>query len=311
MVAMIDLHCDTISQIIAKNETLLSNNQHFDLLRAKKAGVCLQVFALFSSSREKDSSLREILIQIDKFYCELEQNSDHVYQVLGGDDLQSLGQTGKLACLLHLEGAEAIGKDLGIFRQLCRMGLRSIGLTWNNSNQLAGGIAEGKNAAGLTFYGKKVLKEMEQAGILLDLSHISEQAFFEALEYYNKPVMVTHANARALCNHPRNLSDKQLKLLADNGGVVGLNQVSHFVKKEEASLEDFLNHMVYISELIGVKHLALGSDFDGTDNTVLSGVEAYASLEQSLYNRGFDRQEVEMILQENALRVMRGVLRAL
>ena len=311
MLQIIDLHCDTISEITASNEALLSNGRHFDLLRAKEAGICLQVFALFSSSREADSSLREILIQIDKFYQELEQNSSHVFQILGSNDLQRVDQTDKIACLLHLEGAEAVGNDLAIFRQLCRMGLRSIGLTWNYSNQLAGGIAEGGNAGGLTCQGKRILKEMEQSGILLDLSHISEEAFFEALECYNKPAMVTHANARAVCNHPRNLSDKQLKLLAENGGIIGLNQVAHFIKAGKATLEDFLNHAVYISDLIGVKHLALGSDFDGTDSLVLPGVEAYATLEQSLYNRGFLPQEVEMIFQQNALRVMKGVLNAL
>jgi membrane dipeptidase len=308
---IVDLHCDTISEITASDEALLSNGRHFDLLRAKEAGVSLQVFALFSSSREADSSLREILMQIDKFYQELEQNSSHVFQILGSNELQRVAQTDKIACLLHLEGAEAVGNDLAVFRQLCRMGLRSIGLTWNYSNQLAGGIAEGGNAGGLTCQGKRILKEMEQNGILLDLSHISEEAFFEALECYNKPTMVTHANARAVCNHPRNLSDKQLKLLAENGGIIGLNQVTHFIKEGKATLEDFLNHAVYISDLIGVKHLALGSDFDGTDSLVLPGVEAYATLEQSLYNRGFLPQEVEMIFQQNALRVMKGVLNAL
>lgn len=311
MLQIVDLHCDTISEITASNEALLSNGRHFDLLRAKEAGISLQVFALFSSSREADSSLREILIQIDKFYQELEQNSSHVFQILGSNELQRVAQTDKIACLLHLEGAEAVGNDLAVFRQLCRMGLRSIGLTWNYSNQLAGGIAEGGNAGGLTCQGKRILKEMEQNGILLDLSHISEEAFFEALECYNKPTMVTHANARAVCNHPRNLSDKQLKLLAENGGIIGLNQVTHFIKEGKATLEDFLNHAVYISDLIGVKHLALGSDFDGTDSLVLPGVEAYATLEQSLYNRGFLPQEVEMIFQQNALRVMKGVLNAL
>ena len=270
MLQIVDLHCDTISEITASNEALLNNGRHFDLLRAKEAGISLQVFALFSSSREADSSLREILIQIDKFYQELEQNSSHVFQILGSNELQRVAQTDKIACLLHLEGAEAVGNDLAVFRQLCRMGLRSIGLTWNYSNQLAGGIAEGGNAGGLTCQGKRILKEMEQNGILLDLSHISEEAFFEALECYNKPTMVTHANARAVCNHPRNLSDKQLKLLAENGGIIGLNQVAHF-KKRKATLEDFLNHAVYISDLIGVKHLALGSDFDGTDSLVLPG----------------------------------------
>ncbi|MDD2509709.1 MAG: dipeptidase [Syntrophomonas sp.] len=308
---IVDLHCDTISEITVRNEALLNNRRHFDLERAKKAGICLQIFALFSSSREADSSLREILIQIDKFYHELEQNYLRVFQILGSNELQKVGQTDKIACLLHLEGAEAIGTDLAVFRQLCRMGLRSIGLTWNYSNQLAGGIAEGGNAGGLTRYGKDIIKEIERSGILLDLSHISEQAFFEALDYYNLPVMVTHANARAICNHPRNLSDEQLKVLAENGAVIGLNQVAHFVKEGKATLEDFLNHAVYISDLIGVKHLALGSDFDGTDSLVLPGVEAYATLEQGLHDRGFLPQEVEMILQRNALRVMKRVLNAI
>lgn len=301
------MHCDTISAITRSNETLLDNQRHFDLRRAKNAGISLQVFALFSSSRETDNSLKEITLQMDKFYQELEQNSEQLFQILNSAGLERVGETERIACLLHLEGAEAIGNDIGVYRQLCNRGLRSIGLTWNNSNQLAGGIMD-KDASGLTKWGRKVLREMERDGIILDLAHISEKSFFEALDCYTKPVMVTHANAQTICDHPRNLNDKQLQTLAENGGIIGLNQVAGFVKKEQATLEDFLDHAVYISELIGVKHLAMGSDFDGADNLVLPGIEAYACLEESLYSRGFSPREVKMILQENALRVMGEVL---
>jgi len=308
MSKIIDLHCDTISAILKSQEELYINGKHFDLKRAKIAGVGTQFFALFTMPTDYNSALRSILTQIDCFYQQLEKYQEHACLVRNCDELLQAEKEERLGCILHLEGGEALGLDMAILRLLHRLGLRSIGLTWNERNQLADGIYEGEQAGGLSARGKSVVKEMEKLGISLDLAHISENSFYDALENYNKPVMVTHANAQSLCNHGRNLTDHQLRMLAENGGIIGVTQVNSFVKEQGAKLEDLVNHIVYISELIGTEHVALGSDFDGADDVVMQGIEEYKDWGSILAPRGFNQEEIDKILRDNALRVINQVL---
>lgn len=302
-----DLHCDTISRLIDRGESLYENTGHFDLVRAQRAGVNLQVFAIFLHPADQLSALKGVLKQVDYYYQQLDLYSDYVYPLISPDaycDSES-----KVAALLHLEGAEALGEDLEILRVLYRLGLRSIGLTWNHRNLLADGVGEGKHAHGLSRAGVKMIKEINNLGMMLDLSHLAPAGFYHAIETSVKPVLVTHANARALCDHPRNLDDDQLLTLAEAGGMIGLNQVNDFVCIDSVpTLDNFLDHAVYIAEKIGVQHIALGSDFDGADHIVLPGVEAYEQLDEAMVKRGFSATETEMILNRNYVRLMKEIM---
>jgi membrane dipeptidase len=149
---------------------------------------------------------------------------------------------------------------------------------------------------------------MGETGMMLDLSHISKKSYYDALELYTSPVLVTHANARALCPHWRNLDDNQLRALAEHGGVVGITQVADFVKEGQANLDDLVDHIAYIADLIGVEHVGLGSDFDGADNMVIANVEGYAALPDLLLKRGFADREAKLICSGNALGVVNNVL---
>ena len=305
---IIDLHCDTIGRLVETQEKLFQNQGHFDLQRAGKAGLVLQFFSLFLHPNEQGLALKGILQQIDRFYDEIEQQAELAYPLLYIKDYQP--DEHRLASLLHLEGAECLGTEIEYLRIMYRLGIRSVGLTWNNRNLLADGVKEAPHDGGLSQAGCRMVREMRKLGILLDLSHISPHGFYQAIDEYEGPVMVTHANARSLCDHPRNLDDNQLKKMAESGGVIGLNQVSGFVSTDKNPvLEDFVNHVVYVTDLIGVEHVALGSDFDGADQVVLPGVDAYLQLENILRQRGFDRQEMEMIFHNNAERVIRQILK--
>ncbi len=305
---IVDLHCDTISCLSSSGASLLRNEAQFDLERAKTANCCLQFFALFTMPSDRNSSLREVLKQVEKFLAEIESNSLYAYHLKKSSDLLKEDNFNRLACVLHLEGAECLGADVEILRLLYRLGLRSMGLTWNHRNLLADGAGEGQSAGGLSRKGKEIVEEMSHLGIMLDLAHISQKSYYEALAYYSKPVLVTHANAQTLCPHWRNLDDAQLRALADHGGVVGVTQVADFVKEEHANVEDLLDQIEYIANLIGVEHVALGSDFDGADNMVIPQVGGYADLPLILARRGFAQREIEMILSENALGVIRQVI---
>lgn len=304
---IIDLHCDTISAIWNKNENLYSNSCHFDILRAFEAGLTLQFFALFSMPADRNSTLRSTLLLTEKYFSQLEKYSDYLYPIKSTSDICDNRGNEKIGCLMHLEGAECLGTDISILQLLYRLGLRSIGLTWNHRNLLADGIGE-TNGGGISTKGKEMIETMDKLGLILDLAHISEHGYFEALEYYQKPVIISHANARRLCSHPRNLTDEQLRALAAHGGIVGINQVADFVTLENPSVDKFIDHIIYISELIGIEHVALGSDFDGADDVVLTGIQDYKFLPDRLVKRGFSEGEIRRILSENALDTIKRII---
>lgn len=308
---IIDLHCDTVSLfLVPSGEELWENRGHFDLKRALKAGIAVQFFSLFSFPDDSGIVLRRVLNQLEIFYRELEKNKDILYLVRNYNDIETnIGNPGKLGCILHLEGAEAIGSDIDILHLFYRFGLRSLGLTWNKRNLLADGVEEGENSGGLSRLGRQVVEEANSLGIIIDLSHIGEKSFYDVLEATSKPVMVTHANTYALCPHRRNLKDTQLKALAQNGGIIGITQVGDFVREDKPDIEDLLEHVVYIAELIGCEYIALGSDFDGASDVVMAGIEEYANWENLLRKKGFSTNEIENILKNNALRVIKEVLK--
>jgi len=286
----------------------MRNSVHFDLERARQSEVGVQVFALFAAPREGSNSLRSILRQVDYFHEQIEANQELVYLLKSFDDIRTPDHAGQTGAILHLEGADAIGGDLEILRLLYRLGLRSLGLTWNHRNLLADGVMEGEPGAGLSKYGRDTIRELERLHMIMDLAHVAPASFYEAAELYNGPVMVSHANARKLCDFPRNLSNDQLKTLAQKDGIIGVTMVGDFIRQEAAGIEDLLDHMVYIAETIGVRHLALGSDFDGATKLVMPGIERYNEWGFLLAGRGFSTAEQEMILAGNALRLFESIL---
>lgn len=309
MAKTVDLHCDTLWKMAEADHSLLKNTLHFDLERARQSGIKVQFFSLFTHPEQADGCLRKILRQVNLLLVALRDYHDAVYLLTDSGQMAIEKNQDRVGALLHLEGGELFGSDIELLFLMHTLGLRSVGLTWNPANLLAGGVDSGQDQSGLTELGRRMLRSMEQLGVILDLSHISSRSFFEALECYNRPVMVTHANTWQLCPHRRNLTDQQLKALAENGGVIGFTQVSDFVReKEPVELTHFLDHIVYAAELIGVKHLALGSDFDGADKVVLPGVQAYPELTKALAERGFNQQEVDMIMGENALRLLKTII---
>lgn len=303
-----DLHCDTISYLQKTNLELVANSGQFDLERAARAGIKLQFFAMFTRPDEPSRTLRPILQQLEKFYREIEANAAVIMQVRDYNDIMQAEQAGIISAVLHLEGAECLGGDLDLFHLLYRAGLRSIGLTWNERNQFAAGAAESDAAGGLSKLGRRLAAEMEQLGVILDLAHMSKPSYYDALEYYGKPVMVTHANAYQLCPHPRNLDDQQLKILAEHGGLVGITQVADFVSLERRDGDALLDHMVYIADLIGIEHLALGSDFDGADDMIIKEVGGYQYLPEMMHKRGFTAEDTDKILFTNVMQTIRQII---
>lgn len=269
----------------------------------------MQFFAICVAHKaaSRRSYLRQALRYLHYYHNCLKKNQAELLALEKKDDLDLAAAQNKIACLLAMEGAEPLDESTEILEIFFRLGLRSLSLTWNRRNMLAGSVLE-ESPGGLTRLGRRIIAKMQDLGIILDLAHLSSSAFCEALELPVRPPLVSHANARALCNHPRNLDDRQLRLLADSGGVIGLSYYPHFIKEGGGAvrLEELIDHFCHVAEVAGVEHLAIGSDFDGIDSTVesLNDASCHSFLIDRLYERGFQQPEVELITGANVRRII-------
>ncbi len=310
---VVDCHCDTICNFIPSqdNKYLFSkenNVGHIDLPRLEKGNIRVQFFAVCSKGIGC-GGMKETFRMIELYHQNIEENNHRIGHVSSFSDIRALNEQGKIAAILTLEGGEVIDGDLIILKLLYRLGVRSLSLTWNYRNQLADGILEEITRGGLTSKGREVIKIMESMGMIVDLAHLSSRGFFDAMSIIKKPPLVSHANAGAICANPRNLKDEQLKLLAENKGVIGITLYPIFITDNinDCNLNRLLDHFVHIASLIGVEHLGLGSDFDGIDLTMdeVYDCTGYHKLIEGLISRGFSLPEVELIIQGNVLKLLR------
>lgn len=310
---IVDGHCDTLSQLAAGERRLGEESQkgHLDLPRLKKGGGNVQFFAAFIESEYKpERALKRTLQLLDIFFREMEANCQGITLVRNLVEINQAMLEKKIAAFLTIEGGEVLEGDLGILRLLYRLGVRSITLTWNQRNQIADGIGERRTEGGLTDFGVAVVKEMNRLGMLIDVSHISEAGFWDVLKYSTKPVAATHSNCQGLCPHPRNLSDEQIKALAAQGGIMGMNFYPPFISSKITTLDDLLAHIDYIRNLVGTQVIGLGSDFDGIDTTPvgLEDVTKLPNLTRGLVARDYSDGEIRGILGVNFLRVLKEVV---
>jgi membrane dipeptidase len=195
---------------------------------------------------------------------------------------------------------------------LYKLGVRLLTLTWNQRNQIADGAGESRTGSGLTEFGLKVIGEMNNLGMLIDVSHLSETGFWDVIKRSNAPIVASHSNCYALCPHLRNLKDEQIKAIADKGGVIGITFVPNFLtqEKRKTTVEDVAKHIDYLVEKAGVDYVGLGSDFDGTGGLPLGleGVDKIPNITEELLNQGYKEKDIKKILGENFLRVFKEVV---
>lgn len=310
-----DGHCDTILEVLNHKRSLGSRTLvgHLDIPRMKEGGVDVQFFAVFIEDIYKpDRSLKRTLQLIDCFYKEIEKNQDDISLVTNYNQIGEVNSAGKIAAILSIEGGEALEGDLGVLRVLYKLGVRLLTLTWNQRNQIADGIGESRTGSGLTKFGLKVIDEMNRLGMLIDVSHLSETGFWDVIKRSKAPIVASHSNCYALCPHLRNLKDKQIKALADKGGVIGITFVPNFLtqEKRKTTVGDVVKHIDYLVEKVGVDYIGLGSDFDGTGGLPLGleGVDKVPNITGELLDRGYKEKDIKKILGENFLRVFKEVV---
>ncbi len=237
---LVDTHNDSLMQTMEKDfvfDTDLKGKTHSDLNRMKEGGVDVQFFSVFSDG-EKENPYEFANRQIDSLDAAINRNPDKIVKVANSKELQKALQKNKIAALIGLEGGHQFEGDLGKMEALYTRGVRYITLTWNNSTPWATSAADETNPdgtknsegkIGLTDFGKQVVQKMNSLGIMVDISHVGEQTFYDVIATTTKPVIASHSSVYAICPHRRNLKDDQIKAIAKNGGVIQINFNSGFI----------------------------------------------------------------------------------
>ncbi|MDI3475148.1 MAG: rane dipeptidase [Thermococcaceae archaeon] len=228
-------------------------------------------------------------------------------------EMEDAINSGRVALWIGMEGGEPIGESLALLEVFYRLGLRVLTLTWSLRNAIGDGVFE-RTDGGLTNFGIEVLGKAEELGILIDLSHINEAGFWDALEVTSFPVMASHSNARALCDNPRNLTDDQILAIAERDGVIGAVAIPSFVDRERPTIERYIEHIAYMVDLAGYEHVGLGFDFvyylQGWSGKSVEGFEDESKIPELLerLNETFSEKEVKAITFDNLKRLFERVV---
>jgi membrane dipeptidase len=275
--------------------------------KMREGGIDAAFFAIDVTVAFKNR-LTYALDGLGYLFNDLEQTYANALIIRSAQDIVTSKSQGKLAMILALEHADCTERSLNVLRMLYEIGVRSIGLTHNMSSWAADGCMEARQRVGLTSFGVALVQEMNRLGMLVDLAHVSPSAYFSALEITSKPVIFSHGNAQALCAHPRNLTDDQLRALADNGGVIGVSYVPSFIDQKHPTMERLLDHIDHIISVAGVETVGLGSDFDGS-GTLLADATDTPRITEGLVKRGYSEDDIRKILGENIFRVLKETIR--
>lgn len=309
-----DLHCDTLSALrhAGKGGTALSfaeNDLMIDLKKLKAGDYLLQCFACFVNLEHEEEPLTACLEMIDLFYALLAKYPD-LTPIRTREDILALPDTGKIGAMLTAEeGAVCLGNE-AILRNLYRLGVRMMTLTWNHENDLASPNHAKERTPdtehGLKEKGYAFLAEMERLRMIVDVSHLSDKGILDVLAASTRPFAASHSNARALCGHPRNLTDEMIRAMGERGCLVGLNYCPAFLTGEQPAvsrIRDLARHARHLMDKGGEDLVALGSDFDGiTGNLELTDASALPLLAEGFLREGFTPREVENIFYRNACR---------
>jgi membrane dipeptidase len=266
-----------------------------------RSGVKVQCFAIYLPESISRPAFDHYLEYINIFYRKLTLNGK-MSLIKNQSDLRQVMKGTKPGAILTLEGADAIN-DHALYTQiLYHLGVRMIGTTWNYGNWAADGILEPRQS-GFSKKGKRFIKECNDLGIILDVSHLSVRSFWDLTDTSAKPVVATHSNAKAVCGHPRNLNDDQIRALIRKEGRIGITFVPWFVSDNgAASISSLVKHIEHVCSLGGEKHIVLGSDFDGID-TKIPGLEHTGQLDNlaQVLSRHYNDDTVTGFLYRNWL----------
>ncbi len=329
---VVDTHNDITSPIVDEGFDMgardTSGKFQTDIPRMKDGGLDAEFFSIYVAANyaKEGGSARRALQMIDGVYEQIRRHPESLELARTVSDIRRLHKTGKVAALMGIEGGHAIEDSLPALRMFHQLGIRYMTLTHTNTNNWAdsaGGISvKGERRhGGLSDFGKEVVREMNRLGMMVDISHVSDETFSDCIEISQAPLIASHSSCRALTVVPRNMSDDMLRALAKNGGVVMINFYNGFINTdyarpgmpapakaaEKATLDMLMQHFEHAIKVAGIDHVGIGSDFDGVDGLLPPGMEDVTKLPTITYEllkRGYSEADVKKVLGENLLRAM-------
>ncbi len=325
-----DMHCDTISQIwerqkAGNRQQLFQNSLHVDIQKMQKANYLLQNFALYVDLKKEPDPFMYVLKLVDVFQDEMQKNKKDICFVQTYDEIIVNEKQGKISALMTVEEGGCCKGEIQNLETLYQLGARMMTLTWNYPNELASpnifekdsrqfakGFPLFDSSAGLTENGFLFIERMEELGMIIDVSHLSDAGFWDIAKHTEKPFVASHSNARALCGHARNLTDDMIRVIANRGGVIGLNCYGRFlnaINDDSSRVARMAQHARHILNVGGGECLGLGTDFDGINGQLeIQDCSQMYKLVHELERQHFTESEIENILFRNVMRVYKELL---
>lgn len=319
----IDTHCDTMGECIARSEgkvTLQNNPGHINMEKLIRGGAMAEFFAIFIPTHDSGAGKGVTLPPYDYFQFvyktylkELEANKDVLAPACNYDDIMANKAAGKVSSVLTVEDGVPLEGKMERLEEFYQKGVRLISFTWNYENSL--GFPNSKDPEimnrGLKQFGLDCIERMNEMGMLVDVSHLSDGGFWDVVKHSKKPFIASHSCCRALCNHTRNLTDEMLHALGEKGGVVGINFASQFLNEgaEYTDIQSVVRHMLHIRDKAGLDALGFGSDFDGITSTLEFKDYTGLPLIVDALKPHFTDDEIDKICNGNMLRLIRDTLK--
>ncbi len=306
-----DLHCDTALALLGEKcdcvGDLRKNEFHIDLERAGTLPGYAQCFACFTSPKLRLPAGLSVTGLFERemvtILRETEKNADIIRLAYSANEIEKNRKQGLMSAILTIEGPAGFDYNPELLDDLYKIGFRITTLGWNEQNPLVGSCVTG---GGLTEQGRAYVNEAQRVGMVVDVSHISDEGFWDIMDITGKPIVASHSNSRALWNVPRNLTDEMYLAICKTGGTVGINLYTEFLG-ENPTIDTVCDHIFHFLDIAGSdKHLSLGSDFDGMDTLPagITGVQDYPHLSDRLLERGLGEETLYNIFWNNALGVI-------
>ena len=276
-----------------------------------------QFLAIFLAQKERDeassqAAVEKCLKMIENTYADVAKYQDACGIALTEEDALRLKAEGKKAFFLGIENGYAIGKDIKNVKKFKDMGIQYMTLSHSYDNDICNSSSHTEDASkGLTVFGRKVVKEMNKVGMMIDVSHVSEGTFWDVIKYSKDPIFASHSSVKALCDHDRNLTDDQLRALAKNGGVIQICIYDGYLNNDAkaASIDDIVKHIDHAVKVAGIDHVGIGSDFDGGGGVLgCKGDNDMINITVKLIEKGYSEEDIRKIWGGNFFRVMNQVI---
>jgi len=312
---LIDLHADTMLEMYLKNTSNMQENMfQIDIEKMRKAKSFVQCLAIYNDF-VNDENMYEKIIGFYNFYIKtISMYPDELAIIKKSDDIDKNYEDGKISILISIEDSGPVEGDLERIKDLYNRNIRMMSLTWNYENCFGYPNSENPQIMnkGLKKFGVEAIELMDELGIIIDISHLSDGGAYDVFKHSRNPIVATHSNARTIVNNTRNMTDDMIRKLSETGGIIGLNFCGEFLGDDEVSnVKNMVRHIKHIIRTGGIESIAIGTDFDGDiddGNMEIQNIGEIEKLEIGLRKEGFTYDEIEKIFYKNALRVFKEIL---